>query len=149
MRPIAPIAAVLGAFIAFSAPAQADEKPSDRAVACVAEAVYFEARGTGPKAEAAVAHVILNRAESDEFPDTPCAVVQDKCQFSYQCDGKPERLSEAAARTEAYRTAEAVLAGKTADPTNGALFFHASRIKPGWFATRPRTTELGGHVFYR
>lgn len=149
MRPVTPNAAVLGGFIAIAAPAQADQKVSERAVACVAEAVYFEARGAGPQARAAIAYVVLNRAESDEFPGTPCAVVADECQFSYQCDGKPERLTEADSKANAYRTAEAVLAGDVPDPTHGALFFHAKRAEPGWFATRPRTTELGGNVFYR
>jgi spore germination cell wall hydrolase CwlJ-like protein len=148
MRPIALIAAALAAAIFLAVPARADDR-SEAAVACVAEAVYFEARGTGAQSQAAVAHVVLNRAESDEFPDTPCAVVNDRCQFSYQCDGKPERLTETKARAEAYRTAEAVLAGKTQDPTDGALFFHAGRASQGWFKTRPRTAAIGGHVFYR
>jgi len=129
--------------------AKAQDAPEADTVACVAEAVYFEARGTSATSQAAVAHVILNRAESAEFPDTPCAVVEDECQFSYQCDGRPERMTHAGDRAEAYRTAEAVLAGKAPDPTHGALFFHAARIEPGWFETRARTGAIGGHIFYR
>lgn len=149
MRPVTPIAAVLGAFIALSAPAAVQAQSADSALECVAEAVYFEARGTGPKARAAVAHVVLNRTEDEEFPDTPCDVVREACQFSYQCDGKPERLTEEEDRLKAIETAKAVLSGAAPDPTGGALFFHAAHVAPGWFATRDRVAEIGGHVFYR
>ena len=98
---------------------------------------------------AAVAYVVLNRAESGEFPETPCAVVAEGCQFSYRCDGRPEALAVRADRDAAFATAKAVLTGAVADPTNGALFFHASRIRPGWFETRARVGKIGNHVFYR
>ena len=52
-------------------------------------------------------------------------------------------------RDAAFVTAKAVLTGAVADPTNGALFFHASRIRPGWFETRARVGKIGNHVFYR
>jgi N-acetylmuramoyl-L-alanine amidase len=149
MRPVTPVAAVLGAFIAIATPAAVQAQSADQSLECVAEAVYFEARGTGPQSRAAVAHVVLNRAEDDEFPDTPCDVVQDSCQFSYQCDGKPERLTEEEDRLKAIETAKAVLSGAAPDPTDGALFFHAARIDPGWFATLDQTARIGGHIFYR
>lgn len=136
------LTAVLAA--GFAVPAAADD-----ALNCVAEAVYYEARGEPASGKAAVAHVVLNRAEHPEFPDDPCAVVTDRCQFSYRCDGRPERMADATSRAEAFRTAERVLEGVTPDPTDGALFFHASRLSPGWFATRPRVGTIGGHVFYR
>jgi spore germination cell wall hydrolase CwlJ-like protein len=117
-------------------------------LACLAEAVYFEARGTGPAGEAAVAHVVVNRAESRQFPGTVCGVVADGCQFSYRCDGRPDALTDPAPRARALRTAEAVLAGAP-DPTAGALFFHSASVAPGWFASRPRVGIIGGNVFYR
>jgi N-acetylmuramoyl-L-alanine amidase len=121
--------------------------PRDRA--CLAEAVYFEARGTGTVGQAAVAHVVLNRAQSGEFPDSVCAVIADRCQFSYRCNGRSNELSNARARDEALRVAAQVLAG-AADPTNGALFFHAAQARAtGWFRSRPRVGQFGGNVFYR
>ena len=119
------------------------------AVACLAEAVYYETLGTSERAAQAVAHVVLNRREHDEFPETVCAVVTEGCQFSYRCDGKPEKLSDAEERERAFRAADAVLEGRAADPTGGALFFHSEKVKPDWFKTRDRTTEIGGNVFYR
>ncbi|WP_424933826.1 cell wall hydrolase [Amaricoccus macauensis] len=137
--------------IAATVPAQASEsdQPSPEAVACLAEAVYFEARGTTDRGALAVAHVVVNRRENDEFPGTICGVVEDGCQFSYKCDGKPEVLANPDERERAFEAAEAVLAGDAPDPTDGALFFHASSVDPGWFASRPRVGEIAGNVFYR
>ena len=148
MRPALALAAAAAAFFATAAHA-AEEAPSGRTLACLAEAVYYEARGEPLQGRAAVAHVVLNRAGSGDFPDDPCAVVAEGCQFSYRCDGRPERLANRADREAAFATAEAVLTGAVADPTGGALFFHAARISPGWFRSRARTGAIGGHVFYR
>jgi len=118
-------------------------------VTCLAEAIYFEARGTGTAGESAVAHVVVNRAMSPKFgPRTVCGVVADGCQFSYRCDGRPDVLSDPASRAKAFRVAETVLAGAP-DITKGALFFHTAGMAPGWFATRPRVGTFGGNVFYR
>ena len=149
MRPALALVAGLAAFFAVAAPAAAEDAPSDRDLACLAEAVYYEARGEPIQGRAAVAYVVLNRAESGKFPKTPCAVVAEGCQFSYRCDGRPEALAVRADRDAAFVTAKAVLAGAVADPTNGALFFRASRIRPGWFESRIRVGEIGNHAFYR
>lgn len=117
-------------------------------MACLAEAVYFEAAGTGKAGEAAVAHVVMNRTKSAKFPSTVCGVVAQGCQFSYRCDGKSDALADPDARARAYRVAQAVLSGEP-DITNGALFFHSASAKPGWFASRKRVGTFGGNVFYR
>ena len=129
--------------LAAPAPARADGE-----LACLAEAVYFEARGSGAAGEAAVAHVVVNRSQHPEFPDSLCGVVAQGCQFSYRCDGRSDALTDPRARARAYRVAAAVIAAD-ADPTNGALFFHSARAKPGWFARRDRVARIGGNVFYR
>jgi spore germination cell wall hydrolase CwlJ-like protein len=126
--------------------ARGSASPSD--LACLAEAIYFEARGTGTTGETAVAHVVVNRAESPKFPRTVCGVVADGCQFSYRCDGRSDALSDPRSRAKAFKVAEAVLAGAP-DITRGALFFHSARISPGWFSSRPRVGTFGGNVFYR
>lgn len=123
--------------------------PDKTAVSCLAEAIYFEARGTGRQGAVAVAHVVQNRARHAEFPNSICGVIADRCQFSYRCDGNPLVYREPDARQRAVETAEAVLSGEVADPTGGALFFHSARVSPGWFNTRPRVGEFGGNVFYR
>lgn len=142
-------AAVLAACAAAAAPAVADDAPRAETIACVAEAVYFEARGTSDRSQAAVAHVVLNRSQDPQFPDTPCAVVDQGCQFSYNCDGKPETLAVREDRAKAIATAEKVVAGVVPDPTDGALFFHGRSVRPSWTSKLDRTAEIGGHIFYR
>jgi spore germination cell wall hydrolase CwlJ-like protein len=137
-----------------SAPEAAPASPATRAgasqrdLSCLAEAVYFEARGTGLTGESAVAHVVVNRAKAPAFPNSICGVVGDGCQFSYRCDGRSDALADPRARARAYEVAEAVLSAPD-DPTNGALFFHSAKAKPGWFAKRARVGRIGGNVFYR
>ena len=93
--------------LAFATVAQADGTggAAKKDIACLAEAIYFEARGTGAEGEAAVAHVIVNRMNASEFPSTVCGVVTQGCQFSYRCDGRSDALADAKARARAYRIA--------------------------------------------
>ncbi len=114
---------------------------------CLSEAIYFEANATAP-AQAAVAHVVMNRARDPRFPPSVCGVIRDGCQFSYRCSGKPLALKDARKRDGALRAAAAALSGAP-DPTGGALFFHAASVRPGWFATRSRVGDIGDNVFYR
>lgn len=138
-------------------PEEAEPRPeelnraiSKQDVSCLAEAIYFEARGTGDVGTEAVAHVVVNRAKSPKFPNSVCGVVADRCQFAYRCDGIPETYAEPRERAKALETAEEVLSGEAPDITNGALFFHAAWAAPGsWFNSRPRVGKFGGNVFYR
>lgn len=116
-------------------------------LACLAEAIYFEARGTGLEGESAVAHVVVNRAKAKSFPNSVCGVVHDGCQFSYRCDGRSDALADSKARARAYRVAQAVLDGAP-DITRGALFFHSAKAKGG-FKGRKKLGAFGGNVFYR
>ena len=133
---------------AVAAPAATRASASPRDLSCLAEAVYFEARGTGLTGETAVAHVVVNRAKAPAFPNSICGVVGDGCQFSYRCDGRSDALAEPGARARAFKVAETVLSGAP-DITKGALFFHSARAAPGWFKSRPRVGTFGGNVFYR
>jgi N-acetylmuramoyl-L-alanine amidase len=116
-------------------------------LACLAEAVYFEA-GNSAQGKRAVAHVVVNRARDPSFPGSVCGVIRDGCQFSYRCERESLALSDADKRAASRRAAEAALTGGE-DPTGGALFFHSARVAPGWFKSRPRVGEFGGNIFYR
>lgn len=130
-------------------PEEMNRAVSQQDVSCLAEAIYFEARGTGEVGTEAVAHVVVNRAKSPKFPNSVCGVIADRCQFSYRCDGHPEVYAEPRERAQAMQTAEKVLSGAP-DITKGALFFHAAWAPPGsWFNSRPRVGKFGGNVFYR
>ena len=122
---------------------------------CLSEALYFEARGEGLIGQIAVAEVILNRVDSSSFPDSVCKVVRqgaerrNACQFSYNCDGKPERVTEAAAFERAGRIARAMLDGRPRTLTGGAVYFHSAKVRPRWTRKMVRTAEIGAHIFYR
>jgi len=118
----------------------------------MALAMYWEARGEGRLGMVAVGSVVMNRVRSDAFPDTPCSVVYQggetpPCQFSWWCDGKSDRPQNKAQWDAALNTAAEVLADPAVDPTQGALFFHSTAIRKPW--QRERTTQIGGHIFYR
>jgi spore germination cell wall hydrolase CwlJ-like protein len=121
---------------------------------CMAEALYFEARGTGYKGARAVGEVILNRAADSRFPAGICAVVDQRshgaCQFSYRCDAIPNsRFSEPAELVKMRGIAYELLTNRGADITRGALYFHAATMAPGWFASLSRRGQFGGNIFYR
>lgn len=123
-------------------------------LACLTEAIYFEAGNKGEPGRQAVAHVILNRVASEHFPDTVCEVIEEgqskeRCQFAYRCDLNYRRFIYPDQKLLASTTAVTVLAGETDDPTEGALFFHASYASPGrWFSSRIRVGNYGGNIFY-
>ncbi len=82
---------------------------------CLAEAIYFEARGESLAGQFAVAEVILNRVESPRYPGSICGVVRQGadrrggCQFSYVCDGRPEVIADADAWDRAGKIAALML----------------------------------------
>lgn len=126
--------------------------PQTQAQACLAEAMYFEARGTGEIGRRAVGEVILNRAADDRFPNTVCGVIDQRyngsCQFSYRC-GMELVYREPNELDKAMVTALTLLTDRGDDITNGALFFHATFMEPGWFGTLGPRGKFGGNLFYR
>ncbi len=123
-------------------------------LSCLAEALYFEARGTTLDGERAVGEVILNRASDSRFPDTVCGVIDQRfrgsCQFSYRCDSIPNDVyNEPASLAQARAISLELLVNRGEDITNGALFFHAASMRPGWFATLSPRGRFGGNIFYR
>jgi spore germination cell wall hydrolase CwlJ-like protein len=120
---------------------------------CLARAVYFEARGETIAGRFAVAEVVLNRVDSPAYPSSVCAVVNQRgsggCQFSFTCDGIPDRIDEAQAWREAGAIAGLMLAGAPRVLTQGATHFHTHGVRPGWAHRFPRTAAIGAHLFYR
>lgn len=115
---------------------------------CLASAVYFEAKGESLAGQLAVARVILARANSGRFPSTLCGVIFQKGQFSFvrgaslpsiQTDSKHWRNAVAISNIALDNTWES--------PVEGALFFHARHVSPGWRLTRIGSVD--NHIFYR
>ncbi|MET7246084.1 cell wall hydrolase [Methylobacterium sp. EM32] len=123
---------------------------------CLAEAVYFEARGEPEQGQAAVAQVVLNRAKSGLYPANICGVVYQNrhrymgCQFSFACEGKSLRITDDASWQVATRVAQSVVEGRTylAD-VGGATHYHADYVKPRWSRRLRKMDVIGRHIFYQ
>ena len=131
-------------------------RPSDYGdVQCLAEAIYFEARGESREGWQAVGEVILNRVESRNYPDTICAVLsqganrKNQCQFSYNCDGLRETIAEREIFGEIREMARQLLRGNVKPIVGGATHFHARSVSPRWSERFELTSVIGRHLFYR
>jgi len=122
---------------------------------CLAEAIYFEARGERMQGQVAVAEVILNRVDSRAWPDSVCGVVKQgtgrryQCQFTYTCDGRADRVREPRAWDRAAKIARLMLDGAPRGLTGGATHYHTTAVSPRWARAYPRTATIGVHHFYR
>lgn len=128
----------------------------EQAVHCLALNIYFEARGEPEDGRRAVAHVVLNRAADRRWPNTPCAVIAQGwpeagplCQFSWYCDGRSDVPRAGAHWRDATRLADLVYQGRSQDPTDGALWYHADYVAPWWSKHLRRGPKIGHHIFYR
>ena len=128
---------------------------SDSALACLAQAIYFEARGETIQGQVAVAEVILNRVDSRRYPGTVCKVVRQganklhACQFSYNCDGRPETISEKDAFARAAKIAAMMLEGRPRVLTGSATHYHTTAVNPRWAKRLTETARIGDHIFYK
>lgn len=125
---------------------------------CLAENVYFEARGEPLEGQYAVAEVTLNRSRSKYFPRTVCGVVHQSgwdpirrrhvAHFSWTELG-PISPGDGVAWKQAMNVAKAVYDNTYAPVVPGALFYHATNIRPSWARTKRAVATIGNHVFYR
>ncbi len=123
---------------------------------CLAEALYFEARGESVEGQVAVAEVILNRVDSKRYPDTVCGVIRQGegnglggCQFSYRCDGRSDQPADQAAFEQVGKVAWLMLQGRPRALTEGATHYHTTSVRPSWASKLIRTAHIGEHLFYR
>jgi spore germination cell wall hydrolase CwlJ-like protein len=146
------IVAVAALFAPMTASADADD---GREIGCLALTIYHEARGESARGKLAVGHVVMNRTRSVLFPADVCAVVRQggqqyhRCQFSWWCDGRSDRPKDQAALRESLWLAEEIYYGCTPDPTAGALWYHATGVKPSWSRSFGPGKRIDRHVFYR
>ncbi len=122
---------------------------------CLAEALYFEARGESVKGQFAVAEVIMNRVDHADFPDSVCDVIHQGtgrkygCQFTYTCDGHAEIISEPRAFERVGKVAQVMVRGADRPLTQGATHYHTRAVNPRWSRTYPRVATIGFHHFYK
>ena len=132
-------------------------KPRARAEKCIADAVYFEARGEPLRGQMAVAQVVMNRVFSGRYPNDVCGVVyqnahrQLACQFTFACEGKDlSRIDEPDMWEQAKHIAKDALDGKIWLAEVGhATHYHAYWVRPSWVHEMAKLYKLGVHTFYR
>ncbi len=108
----------------------------------LARAVYSEARGEPFQGQVAIAAVILNRVEHENFPDTINDVIFQPSAFTAVQDGQFWLTPD----STAYAAAEEALAGN--DPSGGAVFYYNPATASNWWIrSRQIITAIGKHVF--
>jgi spore germination cell wall hydrolase CwlJ-like protein len=125
---------------------------------CLAENIYFEARGEPLVGQYAVAEVTLNRTVAPNFPHTICAVVHEK-----RWDPNRRRVVADFSWTElgdlspgdgpAWKRAKDIANAEYDDLHDpvvpGALFYHSTSVRPSWAKGRKTVATIGNHIFYR
>ena len=136
------------------------------ALFCLALNAYWEARDQDMKGMLAVSQVVMNRVESEHYPNTPCEViyqgptrpswkdpsvrypVKNRCQFSWYCDGKKDTPKENFAWQQAFLAASGVYYKQVDNLVGDSLWYHADYVKPGWARAKKKVTKIGDHIFY-
>ncbi len=131
-------------------------KVSEKELWCMATAIYFEARSESYRGQIAVGQVVMNRLAHKIYPKTICNVVfqnqhmRNACQFSFACDGIPERVTEPKAWAQAEEIAKGVINGTLYVPEVGAsTHYHATYVYPHWAPKLKKNTRIGHHIFYQ
>jgi len=136
-------------------------------VECMATNIYHEARQESVLGQRAVAFVVLNRVASADFPSTVCDVVyqsemvphwktkkpipkRNRCQFSWYCDGKSDRIVNMPLYFQIEEIAKDVMKGygEIYDPTLGSTYYHANYVSPNWRHLK-RMVRIDQHIFYK
>lgn len=132
-------------------------KDVQKQVTCLAENIYFEAAHEPTVGKIAVAFVTLNRLQSGNYANTICDVVQQKtngtCQFSWYCDRTFTDRRLTIKGTPLYNeirelaTNIVVNRERMTDVTEGATYYHADYVRPGW--KLDKVDQIGRHIFYK
>lgn len=127
-----------------------------KAEQCLAEAIYFEARGEPKEGQYAVAQVVMNRVRSGYYPADVCGVVyqnahrRNACQFSFACDRIPDRVNNKYAWNLATAIARDVARNGAWLPEVGdSTHYHATYVRPNWIRDMVKEDKIGRHIFYR
>lgn len=126
-------------------------------IRCMAENLYFEARGEPLLGKIAVNNVVMNRVNDPQgrFGKTPCDVInqitynkrkQKVCQFSWKCE-KNKVITNQQKFVDLMTLSHYTYYGAFEDVTEGSKFYHATYVNPRW--NLKKVTKIGQHIFYR
>lgn len=108
----------------------------------MAHVVYGESRGESYHGQVAVAAVILNRVESNDFPDTVYDVIFQRNAFTAVNDGQYNLKPD----YNVFHAVKDALLGW--DPTNGSVYYYNPKLATDqWIFTRTVTKQIGNHHF--
>ncbi len=123
---------------------------------CLANGIYFEARGEPLSGQKAVAQVILNRVKNPAYPNSVCGVVyqnkwkRNACQFSFACDGIRDRINSKKHWGIATKVANDAIDGKFwLTSVGSSSHYHADYVWPRWRRSMKKMVKIGRHIFYR
>jgi len=125
---------------------------------CLATAIYFEARGEPEAGQVAVAQVVLNRVKNPAYPGTICGVVYQnknmryRCQFSFACDRRADRVTDMASWKEADKIAREIVddqKGMFLADVGASTHYHAVYVRPRWARSMKKMDKIGRHIFYK
>ncbi len=143
-----PVAEPKASSLAALVSAQPQPAELSRELTCLAGAIYFEAKSESLVGQLAVGRVVVARSKSGRFPESYCGVVYQPSQFSFVRGGTMPAIPKASRDwKEAVAIAQIAHAGTWQSPAEGALFFHAAYVSPGW--RLKRLARIDNHVFYR
>jgi spore germination cell wall hydrolase CwlJ-like protein len=142
----------------IKAPFSALTTEAKKQVTCLAENIYFEAGHEPLEGKKAVAFVTFNRLLTGNYADSICGVVQQKhggtCQFSWYCDASIAAKRLTIKNTPLYNEILELSTNlflnfeKVRDVTNGATYYHADYVNPGWTRLK-KEKQIGRHIFYK
>lgn len=115
---------------------------------CLAGAVFFESKSETLAGQLAVARVVINRAKSGRFPKSLCGVVYQPRQFSFVRGRSMPYINKAGQQWKnAVAITQIAMDNSWKSNVEGALFFHAKYVSPGWKLRR--VAQIDNHIFYR
>lgn len=143
-RRISVALACLALLAACGGPSGSSFRAPSADIDCMARAMYFESIRSSRDGMIAVGSVVMNRVESNAFPDTVCGVVRQKNQFA---PGVMSKRMDSRSAPIARAAAQAVLAGERHPDVAQAMFFHAATYRAS-FNNIHYVLTTGGNAFY-
>lgn len=121
--------------------AKADVELSGYEADLLARLVRAEAQSESYAGKVAVAQTVLNRVDSDKFPDSISAVIHQKGQFSPVTNGSINRPAD----NESKRAVAEAMSNRVND---GSLFFYnANTASSRWLDSMTTVKVIGNHTF--
>ena len=116
---------------------------------CLARTIYFEAGNQSYEGKLAVGNVVMNRVESEKYPNTICEVVRQYKQFSWYEKFKDVEPYKGKNWDDSIRAAKQVLETGPMFIAGDIHHYHADYVSPSWAKEMTRVAQIDDHIFYR